>query len=135
MSRTGAVRGCEVVLREVDVSADPIQRSWRSALAGEIALAVGRLDEAEKAFRAAEYPLASSFTIYPALVALANNLPFRDGLARTALARGDRARAFDVYRRLNQLGAASTWESVFDPRYARTAAPPVDLAASRSTTP
>jgi hypothetical protein len=54
-------------------------------------------------------------------------------------ARGNRARALDVYRRLNQPDATSTWESVFEPRYAKAAAqlaatPHVDLAASRSTT-
>ena len=137
--RIDAARGREAALRKLDVSGDAIQVSWQHALAGEIALAEDRLDDADKAFRAAEYQIASSFAIYPALVALANNLPFRDGLARTAIARGDRTRARDVYRRLNQPDASSTWDSVFDPRYARAAAqlaarPPVDLAASRSTT-
>jgi len=94
-------------------------------LAGEIALSEGRIDEAEQAFRASEYHIASSFAIYPATVALANNLPFRDGLARAALARGDRERAIDLYRRLNQPDPTSTWYAVFEPRYALAAA---DLA-------
>ena len=121
-----AARDRLAVLRKLDRNADRIQGSWQQHLTGEIALSEGRLDEAEQAFRASEYHLASSFAIYPALVALGNNLPFRDGVARTALARGDLARAGDVYRRLNEPGPASTWYSVFEPRYALAAA---DLAA------
>jgi tetratricopeptide (TPR) repeat protein len=120
--RIDSARTRQAAQRTLDVSGDPIQRSWQNALTGEIALAAGRLDDAEHAFRSAEYQIASSFAIYPATVALANNLPFRDGLARTALARGDQSRALDVYRRLNQPDAASTWNSVFDPRYAQAAA-------------
>jgi TolB-like protein/Flp pilus assembly protein TadD len=108
--------------RKLDISADRIQGSWQQMLAGEIALSEGRLDEAERAFRAGEYHIASSFAIYPAPVALANNFPFRDGLARSAQARGDFARAIEVYRRLNQPDPTSTWYSVFEPRYALAAA-------------
>jgi tetratricopeptide (TPR) repeat protein/TolB-like protein len=106
----------------LDVSGDPIQMSGARSLIGEIALAEGRLDEAEAAFRASEYQINSSFTIYPALVVLANNLPFRDGLARTAQARGNLARAIDEYRRLNRPDVTSKWNSVFEPRYALAAA-------------
>ena len=113
-------------LRTMNDGTDPIQVSWQHALTGEIALAEHRFDEAESAFRASEYHIHSSFAIYPTLVALANNLPIRDGLARTAAARGDHRRAIDLYRRLNQPDVTSPWYSVFDPRYARAAA---DLAA------
>lgn len=98
------------------------------ALAGEIALAEGRLDDAERAFRAAEYQINSSFSIYPALVALANNLEFRDGLARAAVRRGDLARAIEIYRHLNRSDVTSKSNSVFEPRYALAAA---QLAARR----
>jgi serine/threonine-protein kinase len=107
--------------RTLDTGGDPIQRSWQQALTGEIALAEKRFDEAESAFRAAEFQVGSSFAIYPVPVALANNLPFRDGLARTAAARGDRARAIDFYRRLNQPATASKFASMFDSRYAQAA--------------
>jgi TolB-like protein/tetratricopeptide (TPR) repeat protein len=113
-------------LRALDAGRDPIQASWQQALTGEIALAERRLDDAETAFRASEYYIASSFAIHPSLVALINNLPFRDGLARTAAARGDLRRAVDLYRQLNQPDVTSTWTSVFDPRYTRAAA---ELAA------
>jgi tetratricopeptide (TPR) repeat protein len=113
-------------LRMLNAGTDPIQVSWQHAITGEIALAERRFDEAESAFRASEYHIASSFAIYPTLVALANNLPFRDGLARTAVARGDLRRAVDFYRQLNQPGVTSKWYSLFDPRYARAAA---ELAA------
>ena len=99
---------------------------------GEIALAEGRLDAAEQAFRAAEYHLSSSFAIYSAPVALANNLPSRDGLARTALARGDLPRAVDLYRRLNQPDPASKWYSIFDPRYTLAAAQLAERAGNTS---
>jgi tetratricopeptide (TPR) repeat protein len=113
-------------LQTFNAGSDPIQVSWQHALTGEIALAERRFDEAESEFRASEYHIASSFAIYPTLVALANNLPFRDGLARTAAARGDRRRAVDLYRRLNQPDVTSKWYSLFDRRYARAAA---ELAA------
>jgi tetratricopeptide (TPR) repeat protein len=120
--RLDAARGRLAAQRKLDASDDPLQVSWRHALTGEIALAEGRFDEAETSFQAAEFPLSSSFAIYPALVALGNNLPFRDGAARTALARGDVPKAVDAYRRLNSADVTSRWYSVFDPRYARTAA-------------
>ena len=113
-------------LRALDAGSDPIQTSWQQALTGEIALAERRLGDAETAFRASEYYIASSFAIHPSLVALINNLPFRDGLARTAAARGDLQRAIDLYRQLNQPDVTSKWTSVFDPRYTRAAA---ELAA------
>ena len=106
----------------LDAGSDPIQISWQHALTGEIALAERRFDDAESAFRASEYHIASSFAIYPTLVALVNNLPFRDGLARTAAARGDLRQAIDLYRQLNRPDVTSAWTSVFDPRYTRSAA-------------
>jgi hypothetical protein len=99
-------------------------------LSGEVALSEGRLDEAEQAFRASEYHVASSFAVHPAPVALANNFPFRDGRARTALARGDLAGAVALYRRLNQPDPASPWYSVFEPRYALAAADLADQAGN-----
>jgi serine/threonine-protein kinase len=104
---------------------DALRQSWAHALEGEIALAEGRHREAEESFRAAEYQVASSFAIYPAAVTLINNLPFRDGLARTAAARGDLAEAVERYRRLNHPDITSIWPAVFDPQYARVLA---DLA-------
>lgn len=108
--------------RKLDAGADPIQVSLTHALAGEIALAEGRLDDAERAFRASEYQINSSFSIYPALVALANNLEFRDGLARAAVRRGDLPRAIEIYRHLNRSDVTSKSNSVFEPRYALAAA-------------
>jgi hypothetical protein len=55
------------------------------------------------------------------LVALGNNLPFRDGLARVAVAKGDRAGAIEIYRRLNQPDVTAKFTAVFDPRYAQLA--------------
>ncbi|HEU4690160.1 MAG TPA: protein kinase, partial [Vicinamibacterales bacterium] len=123
--KLGAARERLAAQRTLDNGSDRFQGSWQQMLVGEIALSEGRFDEAEQAFRASEFNVASSFAVYPAPVALANNFPFRDGGARTALARGDLARAAAVYRRLNQPTPASPWYSVFEPRYALAAA---DLA-------
>jgi tetratricopeptide (TPR) repeat protein len=123
-SRAGRLAAAHRLLelqQKLDVGGDPTQVSWQRALAGEIALAEHRFDDAEAAFRAAEFQPGSSFAIYPAAVALANNLPFRDGLARTARARGDTVRAIDLYRRLNQPDSGSKWMSLYDPRYAQAA--------------
>lgn len=122
-----AARRRMATLRTLNAGSDPIQVSWQHALTGEIALAERRFDEAESAFRASEYHIVSSFAIYPTLVALSNNLPSRDGLARTAAARGDLQRAVDLYRQLNQPDVTAKSYSLFDPRYAREAA---SLAAS-----
>jgi TolB-like protein/tetratricopeptide (TPR) repeat protein len=120
--RLDAARGRLAEQRKLDGNTDSLQVSWRQALTAELALAEGRFEEAEKAFRAAEFPLSSSFAIYPALVALGNNMPFRDGLARTALARGDVGGAIEAYRRLNTASATSRWYAAYDPRFAQTAA-------------
>jgi tetratricopeptide (TPR) repeat protein len=134
--RIDASRNRESAIRRLNASGDPIQASWQQALAGEIALAEGRLDDAESAFRAAEYQINSSFAIYPAAVTIANNLPFRDGLARTALARGDVPRAINEYRRLNRPDITSKWTSAFEPRFvlaiARIAARSGDTATARA---
>jgi eukaryotic-like serine/threonine-protein kinase len=130
-ARIDAARDRLAAQRKLDVGADRMQGSWQQMLVAEIALSEGHVDEAERAFRASEYHIASSFAIYPAPVALANNFPLRDGLARTALARGDLVRAGEVYRRLNQPDPTSTWYSVFEPRYALAAA---DLAARAGNT-
>lgn len=124
--RLDAARARLDAQRRLDAGGDPIQVSLTHALEGEIALADGRLDVAERAFRASEYQINSSFSIYPALVALANNLEFRDGLARAAVRRGDLPRAIDIYRHLNRSDVTSKSNSVFEPRYALAAA---ELAA------
>jgi hypothetical protein len=49
--RISAARSRLDIQRELDVGGDPIQRSWRQALGAEIALAEGRVDVAEAAFR------------------------------------------------------------------------------------
>jgi hypothetical protein len=120
--RHDAARDRLEVLRALDPGADPMQAAWRQVLTAELALAERRLDEAQQAFAAGEHRVDSSFAIYPALVALVNNLPFRDGLARTALARGDAAAARAIYLRLNQPSVSATYPSLFEPRFAAAAA-------------
>jgi hypothetical protein len=120
--RIAAARERLALQQKLDAAGgDPVQRSWQRALSGEIALAERDFDAAETAFRDADFQPGTSFAIYPVPVALANNLPFRDGLARTAAARGDSARAADRYRRLNVPGSGSNFIGLFDARYERAA--------------
>jgi hypothetical protein len=48
---------------------------------------------------------------------IATNLPSRDGLARTEIARGNRAAAIEEYRRLTAVGPGHRSSAVFEPRY------------------
>ena len=66
-------------------------------------------------------------------MALANNLPFRDGPARTAAARGDLRAAIEIYRRLNQPGITAKWTSVHEPRLVLAVARLADRAGDRET--
>jgi tetratricopeptide (TPR) repeat protein len=91
---------------------------WYQTLEGELALAGGDLERASPAFAAAEparrKPMrwsAGTPTI------LANSLPFRDGAARVAIARGDLRRAIGTYRRLLAYDANAKFIAVVEPRY------------------
>ena len=118
--------------RALDTGSDEINLASQQALAGEIALAAGDLAAADTAFRAAEYKIAS-LSIYPALVTIANHLPFRDGLARVGVARGDLRQAIDIYRRLNQPDIATKWTSVLEPRYVLAVARLAHRTGDRAT--
>ena len=136
IGQLAAARARADTQRRLNSGGDPIQGSLTNALIGEIALVEGHIDAAETAFRAAEYQINSSFSIYPALVALVNNLQFRDGLARVAMVRRDPARAIEVYSRLNRPDVTSKWNALFEPKYARMtsqlAAQAGDAALSQS---
>jgi tetratricopeptide (TPR) repeat protein len=122
--------------RELGRHDDAAKTAIQHGLTGEIALAERRLADAETAFRAAEYHVASSFAIHPALVLLMNNLPTRDGLVRILVARGEIADAITCYRQLNAPAATSKWTSLFDPRFvlatARLAARTGDREGARA---
>ena len=91
---------------------------WHNALVGEIALAAGDLEKAASAFSAGEPSKKMWFSArHSSLSILANNLISRDGLARVATARGDLARAIQIYRQLLSYGPDQKWVSVFEPRY------------------
>jgi tetratricopeptide (TPR) repeat protein/TolB-like protein len=115
--RPAGARRRASLLAALNNNGDPIQTSGQQRLAGELALVDGRFDDAEASFRASEHRIDSSFSIYPVLVMLVNNAPFRDGLARATAGRGDIAGAIELYRKLNQPGATSTWPSVIEPRF------------------
>jgi tetratricopeptide (TPR) repeat protein len=112
---------------------DDIQLAWQQGMAGELALSRGQLAQAESAFRAAEYRTPPSFSLHVVLVSLANNLPYRDGLARATAARGGSREAIEIYRRLNQPDIASRWTAVLEPRFVLAAARLADRAGDRAT--
>jgi tetratricopeptide (TPR) repeat protein len=96
----------------------PPELWWHKLLEGEIALADGDPRRAAVAFAAGE-PRGKMWlhlhTFH--LPLLANNLPFRDGLARAAKARGDLNGAIAAYRRLLTVGADQKWTAMYEPRY------------------
>ena len=77
--------------------------------------------------------IGPAFATHPALVALANNLPFRDGLARAAAARGDLRAAIGIYRRLNQPDITAASTSVLEPRFVLAVGGLSDRAGDRET--
>ncbi|HEY3121872.1 MAG TPA: hypothetical protein VGL15_14705, partial [Vicinamibacteria bacterium] len=91
---------------------------WYHALEGEIALTAGDLASAETAFAAGEAPVKMWFGLNQPIVSiLCNNLPFRDGLARVRVARGDLAGAIEIYRRLLTVDISQKWIALLEPRY------------------
>ncbi|MGH9460984.1 MAG: tetratricopeptide repeat protein, partial [Vicinamibacteria bacterium] len=97
---------------------DLITNRWPRGLAGEIAFAAGDLAAAEEAFRAAEPEHKAWFNnAHGAWSAFSNNLPFRDGLARTKKAQGDLDEAIALYRALLTPSVESKWTAAFEPRY------------------
>ncbi|HEY7819466.1 MAG TPA: hypothetical protein VIG29_14675, partial [Vicinamibacteria bacterium] len=116
--RVESARARASALGTLSPEATPAEKWYRKALQGEIALASGRLSEAETAFAAGEPEgkMWFNFNQLPMTV-FANGLPFRDGLARVVAARGDTAGAIARYRRLLSAGAVSKWTSFLEPRY------------------
>jgi tetratricopeptide (TPR) repeat protein len=97
--------------------AAPGENWWHSALAGEIALAAGDLQNAGAMFSASE-PSMKLFRVgWRPASTLANAGLFRDGLARVAIARGDLTGAIQIYRQLLKYGPDQKWVDVFEPRY------------------
>jgi tetratricopeptide (TPR) repeat protein len=115
------------------VSSDRVEAAWQHALAGEVALLGRDYATAEREFRASEYGMPPNFGTNMAFVALINNLPFRDGLARVVAAQGDREAAIDHYRRLNKPDVAAKWTSILEPRFVLAMARLAAAAGDRET--
>lgn len=104
------------------------ERWWHSALEGEIAFAGHDQDNAEAAFSGGA-PSTRWFSFHTGLSAvLANDVLFRDGLARETVARGDLTGAIQIYRRLLTYGPAQNWVAAFEPRYVLAIARLLDRA-------
>ena len=91
---------------------------WHKLLEGEVALAEGKLDTAAKAFAGGE-PRGKMWLHFHTyhVPLLANNLLWRDGLARVAKARGDFASAIAAYQRLLAPGLDQKWNAMYEPRF------------------
>jgi tetratricopeptide (TPR) repeat protein len=94
------------------------ERFWYHTLEGEISLADGSLNGASAAFQSAEPARRKPVRWNPGSPSLfASSLPFRDGAARAAAARGDVRGAIQIYRRLLTYDANSKFIAAFEPRY------------------
>jgi eukaryotic-like serine/threonine-protein kinase len=105
-------------LRQIYNSRSAEETLWYRTLQGEFALANGELDNAAAAFAAGEphVRIPMQWGVGSLSIA-ANSLLYRDGLARTAKARGDVRRAIQLYRELLTYGPQSKFVAVFEPRY------------------
>jgi tetratricopeptide (TPR) repeat protein len=97
-------------------SDDRVESNWVAALEGEMALAQGRYDEAVSSFRASHTKVWLTLG-RDASTVFAINLPSRDGLARVAAARGNRAAAIEEYRRLTAANPGGSSSAVLEPRH------------------
>jgi tetratricopeptide (TPR) repeat protein len=119
-ARTGRMDNARLRLesqRRTYLSAVDTENWWHRALEGEIALASGDAQKAAAAFLAGEPSRRWSSFVAGTVTILANNLPFRDGLARAAKRRGDVPSAIEIYRRLLTPGPEQKWIAVFEPLY------------------
>ena len=123
-ARSGHLDGARARLRkqgQLMDTEDEMDRWWHRALEGEIALAANELDAAEAAFIAGEprVKMPFSFGGFPGIIGtlMANNLPFRDGLARVKKAQGDLPGAIGIYRDLLTPGMSSKWTAWLEPRF------------------
>ena len=102
------------------------------ALEGEIELAEGDLDAAEKAFMAGEPDIKMWFSLgNPIATAYANNWPFHDGVARAKKAQGKTAEAIAIYRDLLEPDMGSKWTMWLQPRYVLELARLLDEAGDK----
>ena len=91
---------------------------WHQTLEGEVALASGDYVRAAASFSVGQPSRKMWFYILDSTVSvLANNLLFRDGLARVAKGRGDLRGAVEIYQRLLMFGPEAKFVAVFEPRY------------------
>jgi tetratricopeptide (TPR) repeat protein len=93
---------------------DRVEANWVAALEGEVALAQGQLDRAAASFAAAAGRAWITLG-RDTLIVFLTNPPSRDGPARVEMARGNRAAAIELYRRLTAVGPGATMSGVLEP--------------------
>jgi tetratricopeptide (TPR) repeat protein len=119
--RSGRVDAARARLTRNVLPARPTEyQTWLyHSLEGEAALAAGDVAGAETAFVTAEPPFTPTLTGERAgFPLLYGNLPFRDGVARAKIARGDLKGAVDRYRALLTPDISQKLTSMFEPRFA-----------------
>ncbi len=138
-ARSGRPEDARAELAAVDrnnLSNAPDENWLRHALAGEIATAEGRPDEATTEFAKGHAPLKMVFDVAHIAYALSSNqFAFPDGPARALEASGDLDGAIAAYRGLLTPDVANPWTLLLEPRYvlaiARLHAKNGDRAAAR----
>jgi tetratricopeptide (TPR) repeat protein len=121
-ARSGDLEAARARLEgQTEVIDDRNQRDrwWHAALVGEIALAAGDLAAAEAAYLAGEPEIKMTFSLGTSIIwsAMANSLPFHDGLARARKAQGDLDGSIEIYRDLLTPDIGSEWVAWLEPRY------------------
>jgi len=119
-ARLGRLDAARAELAELDKSCDwtsLAQKWWCGGAQGEVALASGDLNAAESAFTAAEPSGKMTFTRGISGSSFFNNdSPWRDGLARVKVARGDLPGAIQIYRSFLTPDIGRKFTSLLEPR-------------------
>jgi tetratricopeptide (TPR) repeat protein len=113
----GARARLDAMGKDYDVSQSP-DKFWYHTLEGEIALASGDAVTADTAFQKGEPEIHMFFNVGNSdSSVLANNLSFRDGVARARKAKGDIAGAIEAYRQIFAVDISQKWTAMLEPRY------------------
>jgi serine/threonine protein kinase/Tfp pilus assembly protein PilF len=131
-TRSGRIDAAKDHLSAMGTPTSPTETWYRHALSGEIALAEANPAAAEREYSAGEPERKMWFNFNRlVLTAFANGLPFRDGLARAAEARGDLPGAIQIYQKLATPDVESRWTAVLEPRFVLQAARLLDRSGQK----
>ncbi|MFC1852578.1 protein kinase [candidate division CSSED10-310 bacterium] len=93
------------------------EKFWFHLLEGHLELTVGNLDAAQEAFIRSKPDFQIYFAPTRAENTFDHNLPFKDGIARVLIARGNLQAAIEEYRKLITPSIKSKWTAILLPQY------------------